>query len=155
TYNRRRGTESEKMFLRAADLFERGRSPMADVALYYAAQAAVYQNHTTEAHDTLTHLLARIDRTRYRALAANIEWELAVAANISGDWGTAIREAGSAAAGFTALGERANAATVDQIAIYALDRMGEQELAWRRRVRALASLDTDHRIGVLWGAATI
>lgn len=140
-YSRRRVSVAEQQFRRVAESFARAGSPMAKVASYYAANATFDQNRGDEAHDELTRVLASIDANRYRALAAQIHWELAVCANHGGDWGTAAREADASAALFRLLGESENTAMLGGIAAVALDLIGENELAWQYRVQALAQLN--------------
>jgi CHAT domain-containing protein len=151
-YARRRVGVAEEQFHRAAELFVRGGSPMAAVARYYAASAAFDQNRVDEAHGALTRLLAGTDATRHRALAAQIEWQLAVCANAAGDWGASARHATASADLFRALGERTNAAFVDGIGAVALELIGEPDPAWRRRVRTFAELSAAgdvQRLGTL------
>jgi CHAT domain-containing protein len=150
---------AESKFRRAQVLFRNGGSPMADVAACYAANAALDQSGSDAAREEAAQLYARIDRARYRALAAQIQWEIAVYANIAADWGTAAREATAAAQTFRILGERTNAATLDGIAAHALDMMGERDLAWMHRVRTLRDLAAEsqrtRRAGVLHSGALV
>lgn len=139
-YSRRRAGVAETKFHRAAELFAGGGSPMAAVARYYAASAAFDQNRVDEAHAALTRARAGIDAGRHRALAAQIEWQLAVCANAAGDWGASVRHATASAGAFRALGERTNAAFIDSIGAVALELIGEPDLAWRSRVRTFAEL---------------
>jgi len=118
----------------AAERFATAKSPMADVATYYAATAAFEQNHDVD--DELSRLLARVDVSRHRALGAEIRWTLALNANRAGDWGGGVRNATAASATFYELGERTSAATCDSIAAYALEVIGDLDGAWRRRIRA-------------------
>lgn len=139
-YSRRRAGEAERQFRHAAGLFARGGSPMAGVARYYAASAAYDQSRGDEARRQLEELLAGVDKARYRALAAQLHWQLAVCANTAGDWGAGFRHADAAAAMFRALGERGHAAYLDGIAAMAVELIGEPDLAWQRRRRTFAEL---------------
>lgn len=132
---------AEAHFRRAAELFRQGGSPMADSASYHAASAA-FQQHRASAREELGHLLGSIDREHHRALAAQIEWELALAANTEADWGTAARIAEHAIDAFRGLGERHNAASVGGIAAISYEMMGERDVAWERRTRTCAELST-------------
>jgi len=136
-YAKRNAAVAEAGFRRAAELFARGGSPMADQARYFAARAAFDQNR--DVHEELSRLLANVDARSHRALAAQIHWTLAVNANRAGDWGTAIRDGDAATTIFRALGERTNAAFTDGIAAYALDVIGEADLAWKRRLNTVAA----------------
>jgi CHAT domain-containing protein/tetratricopeptide (TPR) repeat protein len=139
SYSSRNAGIAEAHLRHAADLFRQGGSPMAEVARYYAASAAFDQN-CPEARGELQHLLGAIDSTRYRALAAQIEWELAVAANAEGDWGEAARLADHSAAALHSLGERHNAAYVEGVGAIAYEMIGARDLAWTRRASAYAEL---------------
>jgi hypothetical protein len=125
--------DAERLFRLAAEQFRAGGSAMEEVASYYAASAAMNQNRGA---DELRALLGRIDEKRHRALGAQIRWMLAIDANALGDYPGAVREADAAAETFRTLGERTNAGLVDSIAAHALERMGESDAAWRRRIRA-------------------
>lgn len=153
-YSRRRPAHDQ--FRAAEMLFRRGGSPMADLASYYAASTLLDSNEGAAAHDALRAIASRLPG-RHRALAAQVRWELALCASIAGDWGTTLREADAASATFTALGEQTNVAAVDGIAAYALERMGATDLAWSRRIRAIAALRGDaqriRRASIVHGAA--
>jgi CHAT domain-containing protein len=157
-YNNSRASEADSKFRRAAALFATAKSPLAQVARYYAASVAVFQNRGGEACDELHDLLSHLDRKRYPSVEADLRWELAVAANIAGDWGAAVREADSASKIFVSLGERARAAEVDVVAAHALDLIGNSDLAWQRRVHALENLDetrADRRAAILYSSAEV
>ncbi|HYI12455.1 MAG TPA: CHAT domain-containing protein [Thermoanaerobaculia bacterium] len=139
-YSRRRASDAERQFRRAATLFARAGSPMEGVARYYAASASYDQSRGEEARRELEELLVRVDASRHRALAAQIQWQIAVCANTAGDWGAAVRHADAAAATFRALGERGHAAYLDGIAAMAVELIGEPDLAWQRRRRTFAEL---------------
>jgi CHAT domain-containing protein len=136
-YNQRR--PAGEQFRTAQALFRRGNSPMADMASYYAASTLIDGNDGAAAHDALVAIATRLP-VRYRALAAQIHWELALCASIAGDWGTTLREADTASTVFRALGEQTNVASVDGMAADALERMGATDSAWGRRIQAIAAL---------------
>jgi len=142
-YSRHNPGAAEEPFRRAADAFRAGGSPMGDMAGYYAASATFDQHRGAEARDALARLLGRIDRSRHPALYAQIEWELAVAANAGGDYGDGARAAEAAAATFRKLGERFNAAFNDGIAAHSYDMIGAADLAWSSRARAFEALSED------------
>lgn len=136
-YIRQHFVAAEKALRRAAELFTLGGSPMASVAAYYAASAAFDQNRGDEAHDQLAFLLSKSEVVPYRALTAQIHWELAVCANRAGDWGAAARHADTASTIFRALGERTTASFTDSVAAYAMEVIGDEDSAWSRQIRAL------------------
>lgn len=144
---------AEEKFRRAEELFRRGRSPMENMAAYFVASATFHQNRVEEAYAALLRLAPRIDRTRHRALTAQLHWELAVHANVNADWGAAVREAGGAARIFGALGERANEADMQVMATSALESIGETDLAWKQRVAAIGALPPARQQGMLHAAA--
>ena len=142
-YSRHHAETAEQPFRQAATIFRNHGSPMAEVAEYYAANAAFEQNRGAEARQELLALLEKVERqagtssASRKALAAQIHWTLALLANIAGDWGTGVREAEAASELFRSLGERQNAAFVDTISAYTLERIGDSDLAWRRRLQAM------------------
>jgi len=138
--SKRRPGAAEKQFRRAAASFARSRSPMADVASYYAAMAAFNQNRGDEGRRQLTELLLRVDAQRHRALRAHIGWELAVCSNAAGDWGSAARYATDSAKLFRSLGEQVHALYVDGLAAMAIEMIGEGDLAWQLRLQTFAGL---------------
>lgn len=157
SHRNRLSVEAERQFRHAAELFRRGGSPMAQVAAYFAAVAAFDQNRGDEAARELLTLLAATGAQRHGALAAQIEWQLAVYANSVADWGAAMRRAGRAASLFRARGERKNAAWNDAIAAHALDQIGQDDAAWARRLGLMRELDgdasRDQRTTVLYDSA--
>lgn len=156
-YTKLRATEAEAGLRRAIALFDEGKSPMADVARFYAAGAALFQSRGEESRAELQALLASIDRTRYRALDAEARWQLALQANTAGDWGAAVREAETASRSLAALHEDNEASEADVVASYALEVIGDADAAWSRRVSALARLDgdawRDRRTAIIYAAA--
>jgi CHAT domain-containing protein len=153
---RRDESAAEANFVRAAASFRSGGSAMAEVATYYAAVAAFAQHRGGEVFAALTSLRSRIDRGRHRALAADIERELALAAAAEGDWGAGVRAADAGAAMFRSLGETQNAAVLDGIAANALDMAGGGDAAWARRIRTFAALaDTGEDARFLRAAAIV
>jgi CHAT domain-containing protein/Tfp pilus assembly protein PilF len=137
-YSTRNVAAAEMQFRRAEELFRQGRSPMANVAAYFAASASSNQQLGGGAREQLSQLHATIDRKRHRALDAQICWQLAVIANIGGDWGTGAREADASAAIFRRLGEQSNGAFLYNVAAAAFEMMGERDLAWSHRIPTCA-----------------
>jgi CHAT domain-containing protein len=152
-FHERKDRVAEEKFRRAEELFRRGRSPMENAAAYYAASATFHQNRVGEAYDALLRLGQRIDHARYRALTAQLHWELTVHANINADWGAAVRESAVAARIYGDLRERANEADMRVLAAPALDSIGEPDLAWQERLAAIGAISPARREGVLHSAA--
>lgn len=137
---------AEARFREAEAMFRAARSPMAQQAAYFVAQAAASLNRGPEAIDALTRLRARIDRARYPSLVADIDWQLGLSSVRAADFAATTRWGTSAAEAFAKLGESRKAAFSDGIAAHALERIGSSDLAWSRYVRALEGLDGDERI---------
>jgi CHAT domain-containing protein len=130
---------------------------MADVAAYYAA-SAIFDQHLTGARQELQQLLGAVDADRHPALAAEIEWEIAVSANADGDWGSAVRNADDAVAKLRRLGERRSAAFVDSVSAIAYEMMGDRDLAWNRRIHsfeALSQIGAHQQLNTVLHLATI
>jgi CHAT domain-containing protein len=139
-YAARHVSAAEATFRQAASLFRACGSAMGDVAGYYAAQCLFDRQHDAA---ELKRLRAGVDPARHPALAAEVEWEMALAANLAGDPRGAIRHADAASQIFRRLGERMNAANADGLAAVALAVSGDSDRAWHRYTRALAGFDTD------------
>lgn len=153
-FHERREAEAESKLRRASALFERSGSPMAIIASLYAATSAIHQ---ARGDDEMKALVSRIDRTRYRAAAAQAEWELAVHSNTIGDWTAAIRHAAASTEAYTALGELQNAAQVAAVGSVTREIVGDTENAWRDRLTALSALSgpewSSRRDALLYGGA--
>ncbi|HXA16145.1 MAG TPA: CHAT domain-containing protein [Thermoanaerobaculia bacterium] len=139
-YSKRNAGAAGTMFVHAAVLFREGGSPMAYMAAYFAAGADSDQHQAVKAQEALIRLASSIDHSRDRALAAQIQGSQAVAANVSGYWGSGIRAADAAASAFRSLGETKNAAYRDSVAASSCDMIGAGDLAWSRRIRSCAAL---------------
>ena len=133
---------AEEGLLRAADAFRAVRSPLADVASFFAAQCAFDRNRPAESTAALHALRARVHPS-HRALAAEIDRGIARNANAAADWGTAAQFAARASATFAELGENAGTAIPTAIEVFALEKMGATGVAWRRRLDAIAALSHD------------
>jgi CHAT domain-containing protein len=140
-YKTRNAGVAEMHFHRAADLFQRGGSPMAYAARYYTASAAFDQSRPG-VQEELRQLLGTIDQARYRALSASIGWALSNAALADADWSTAAREGDRASTTFAALGEARSTAFVKGLSAMGYEMMGERDLAWSRRTAAYSALST-------------
>jgi len=156
-YSKHNIAAAEPVFERAAGHFRSGDSPMATMAAYFAASTSSEEHRREEGQEKLSQILSLIDEHRYSALAAQIRWSQALAATTSGDWGSAIRAADSAATGFRSLGEARNAAYLDTAAAVGFDMIGAKDVAWSRRIRTCAVLidpqDLDRLCAVLRSAA--
>jgi CHAT domain-containing protein len=140
-------------FLRAQSLFRSAKSPLAEMATYYSASVALDEGQSARAAEILTALRSRIDRTRYRALSAQIASDMSRYATMAGDWGTAARESEASASQFREIGERGHASVAESIGAHAMERIGASDLAWKRRTSALTELGEPDRRRVLHSAA--
>ncbi|HEV7767399.1 MAG TPA: CHAT domain-containing protein [Thermoanaerobaculia bacterium] len=131
---------AEPLLRRATTLFRDAESPMAFVAEYYFATTFFDQNRVTEARPVYIRLYDTSDRTRHRALTAQILWQLALCDSYEGAWSGCISRIREAHALFVQLGETTNSAFSDAILAEAYDRMARVEDGWRHRVGAFAVL---------------
>lgn len=152
-FSKRNVNAAAPQFERAAALFASVGSPMEGVARCYTASVAFAQDRGEEALDDLNRLWQTVDRRRHQALAAQIQWSLAVSAGADGDWRGVARSAESASTVFRTLGETQNAAVVEALGANALDMTGDDS-AWTRHVRTFAALaGTPERARFLRAAA--
>jgi CHAT domain-containing protein len=145
---------AEDGFRRAAAAFRAAGSPLADVADYYAAQCAFDRNRPAESTAALNELRARLHPS-WHALSAEIDQSLSRNANAAADWGTSARSAARAAATFASLGETANAGFLGAYEAFALEGMGAQDLAWQRRMHALALQDDPRNVATILHSAAV
>ncbi len=140
-YSQQKPTEAEAVLRDAQRRFEQGRSPMALVARYFAANTAFDQQRTTEARTQLEVLLRECESHRgYVALVAQVKWELAVCANFDASWSDSLALLREAEDGFTRQGETRNAAAISSLLATTLMGTGRQEDAWAARIRSFDAL---------------
>jgi CHAT domain-containing protein len=155
-YSRRQLGEAGESLTRAAEAFERGGSPMAASARYFAANVIYDLNRTEEAYRSLTELLAATQES-HRALRAQILWQRALACSTLARWSEGLADAEAARAIFDALGEESNRAFVDVIIAEMLEYAEDAESAWERRIAAFEVFSrsgADERLISCLGAAT-
>jgi CHAT domain-containing protein len=155
-YSRRQLEEAVQFLTRAAVAFERGGSPMAAAARYFAANVVYDLNRTEEAYGSLTELLAASQQS-HRALRAQILWQRALACSTLARWSEGLADAEAARAIFDALGEDSNRAFVDVIIAEMLEYAEDAESAWERRTAAFAVFSRSgagERLLACLGAAT-
>jgi len=131
--------KAEPLFRGAAAKFERGGSPMALVAHYFAANMAYEQERIQEARVELERL-QRQSSTQFRAQNAQVSWELGIIYAALGKWGQTLDSLNESMAGYEFLGEKAYAMIVREIVAEAYDRIGEPQKAWDHRIVALQEL---------------
>jgi CHAT domain-containing protein len=131
---------SDSDLTHSANLFASVHSPMAQVALYYSANAAFDRNHVERAHTLLDRVLREIDVSRYPSLSAGAEKENGLYYGFRGMWTASIVHLERARSIFARLGETGNAAFTDAIIGEVHDRIGRFDEGWRHRSAALAVL---------------
>lgn len=143
-YSRQAPVAAEPELRRAAELFARGGSPMALVARYYRANTAFDQNEVTRARRELELLLGEADaRPGYKALGAQVRWELALCLMNDDDWSGALPLLVASRRGFASLGETSNRGFLDGLQGDALTSLGRPDEAWAARTRSFDALSHD------------
>lgn len=132
-------TAAERRLEEARKWFERGGSPMAVNAAFFAASAVYNQNRPAEALEALKQLLAsqRAAAPKHQALTARILHEIALCEAVLGHWSASLAAAEEAVAIFHRLGERGNAAAAETILSEDYDFLGHPHLSWRHGLAAL------------------
>src|SRR5262249_30584591 len=136
-FSKHQVVESQRLLTTAVDLFKSSGSPMVYVARFYTANALHDSNRVAEASTALSQLLTEIDSTRYHALHAHVEAELALCQMAGGEWERAIHSLHAASETFAALGETFNRSETEMLLADALDHVAQPRAAWAARVRAL------------------
>jgi CHAT domain-containing protein len=137
-YAERRVAEALPRFEQAIALFQRGRSPMADVARYYAASCLEDQSDPA----AMTHLERLLETvpSSYPALRAQLLWQIGTAHSRTGQMAEALASWSDATREFTSLGETVNANRTRALAAAACSLLGRVAEARRLRAEAFASL---------------
>lgn len=148
----------EPHFRRVIRLFAHAKSPMMYVAKHYAATCAYEQGRRGEARAALRALLTHIEQSApaYRALHAQAQQELALCEAAGGRWSASIAANKRAAETFATLGESGNEGFATDMLADAWDYLGQTDMAWRERIRALRLFDnsgTTDRVAHALGSA--
>jgi CHAT domain-containing protein len=138
-YRVNKASTAHPLFVQAADDLERGGSPVALLARYFAANTTYDLSRVEEARGVLEQLLASAP-ARYPAHRAQLQWQLGRYYGLDGRWGEGLAMLADSAAGFDRLGEKMYAAAVRDIRAGFYDRIGEPERAWAERMPALQTL---------------
>jgi CHAT domain-containing protein len=139
-YKERRIADAQQKLQEARDLFALSNSPMALIADYYLGSFLLGSNRPLEALHDLYALGARVDPSRYAALAAEIGWEKSVCHASVGQWQEAIRNAGSSRKLFSRLGETENLGEMDLLLAGDLTKTSQPDAAWKARIAAFPVL---------------
>lgn len=130
---------AEPLYREAAVLFEKGASPMALVARYFAANMRYEQGDHDAAQAQLDQVLAAC-RPEFKANIAGIHWELGLIHGAKGQWGRTFDLLNKSIEEFQSIGESNNATVVREIVSTSYDRIGEPEKAWNQRLTVLQDL---------------
>lgn len=129
-------TEAEPLYVKAADAFSRGGSPMALLARHGAASCAYEQGRVAEATGMLEALRASVSDD-FPALRSLLDWELGLCRNAAGQWGEAMALFTGGMHRFEALGETGNSMSLRELLAQVLDLSGDPVSAWAHHVTAL------------------
>jgi len=146
---------AENKLVEAAKLFERAKSPMADVARYFSATAILEQNRVDEAAAKYAELVIAQRATRgHRGLAADIAWQVARTEGMRGHWDAALDAAQEAVNGFRALGEKQSTGFMENMLAELYEYLAQPERAWTHRLVAFSLLSGyANQVQVSLGAA--
>jgi CHAT domain-containing protein len=138
-YGASRPSEAEPILRRVANEFQRGDSPMAFLALSWAANAMVEQGHKDDGQRQLELLLTRV-QPEFPSLRTNIVWEIGTCHASRGDWGEAIRLLNECATTFDRLHEPDAAGSVRRLIAFIYDRAGDSSTAWKVQMLSLRDI---------------
>lgn len=156
-YSRQAPAAAEPELRLAATAFAAAGNPMALVARYFAANTRFDQNDVAGARHELDALLVEANaHPSYRALGAQVRWELALCAMNDDDWESALPLLHESAQAFAALGERSNRGFIETLLADALVCLGRPAAGWAARIRSFEALSADgwgDRLAVSIGGA--
>lgn len=156
-YSRQAPAAAEPELRHAAETFAAAGNPMALVARYFAANTRFDQNDVVGARQELEALLAEADtHPSYRALGAQVRWELALCAMNDDDWDRALPLLRESAQEFATLGERSNRGFIETLLADVLVSLGRPAEGWAARIRSFEALSADgwgDRLAVSIGGA--
>jgi tetratricopeptide (TPR) repeat protein len=145
-YSRQKLDVAREELARAAQSFERGGSPMQNVARYYAANVRFDQNEVAHAAQALDTLLLDADaHPQYVAFGAQVRWERALCFMVDGDWSGALPLLEKCRDGFGRLGENNHHGFIESLLADTLLSLGRPDEAWAARINGFALLSTDDR----------
>lgn len=156
-YSRQAPAAAEPELRRASAAFAAAGDPMALVARYFAANTRFDQNDVAGARRELDALLAEVNgHASYRALGAQVRWELALCAMNDDDWERALPLLHESAQAFAELGERSNRGFIETLLADVLVCLGRPAAGWAARIRSFEALSADgwgDRLAVSIGGA--
>ena len=140
TYSKKQITDAQPLFERAAEAFRAAGSPMSLVASYYVGNTLYDQGHVDASRKTLRNVLADSRLVRYRALDAQLQWELGLCEIDRGEWHEALTDFRRGALIFRQLGERAYLGFLENLLAETYVRLSDHDGAWRHRLVAMRLL---------------
>ena len=126
--------EALPLLEKSIDELQRAKSPLHLVARYYRANMLYDTNDVDGARTQLESLSGSFDATRFRALSAQIGWELGLCRLTRGEFAAARDTFAPALHTFEALHENENSAGMQFLLAESLDFLGESEQSWAHRV---------------------
>ena len=138
-YEARDVAGAKRLFEQAAVKFEKSRSPVSLVVQYYIASCTYDSGRGDDALIMLRNLLKRTP-VSYRALRAQIFWEIGSVHSRAGMLLEALSAQRAALALFTELGERGNASIMRTATAASEAALGRHDAAWRTRVSAFRDM---------------
>lgn len=138
-YGANQPAAAQEMFVAAAEGFERGHSPIALYARYFAANTLYDEGHIEEARSQLEALAASAP-PGFHAHRAQIQWQLGLAYASLARWGESIQALTESVTTFERLGEMRYSYAVRDILAEVYDRIGDRRAAWGHRVVTLREL---------------
>lgn len=157
-YANRDYATAERELRDSARAFEAVRSPMAVVARHWQASVLIAEARSDEALPILEKILVSERRSPdHRAMVAASAYLLAICETVRGGWNAAADHARDAAALYRSLGETSNAADSEGMFAEIFDLLGQPDVAWDYRMRAIAAMSAgglqDRLLGAV-GSAT-
>lgn len=153
SYLARNVHDAQRQFRSAREGFAAAHSPMALVADYYLA-SCLHDFRDERALATLQSLLRRLPEG-YRALRAQVHWEIGTDLSRAGRLHDALAMHQSAAAQFEALGETRHRLTTESLAAATEIVLGRRAQAWEAQTRIFRGLSESGDRGALQRALDI
>jgi CHAT domain-containing protein len=133
------GAKAQRLLHRAADEFDRGGSPLAFAARYYAAHTFHLLGDLPEARKRELELLASFPPD-FHAYRGHLLWHLALGYHSDGEWGKAMETIRAGLAIFERLGEEDHVASMHGLLADAYERTGDPATAWKERLIQLRAI---------------
>jgi CHAT domain-containing protein len=134
-----RAGDAEPIFERAARELERGSSPFALTARFFAGYVRYEQGQVSASTRELEALLSRVPKDLL-TLRATIQWQLAICFGAEARWGDDIATAEASLENFVRAKESFNAAMMREHIAQAYDLIGDSTTAWKYRAVSLPEL---------------